>query len=295
MEIQHNLQRIVTFLSREIGPRSYSEIESLDKTADFIAEELRRYGYDVSFQPFQCRGNTYKNIQAEVKGRDTPEKSLILGAHYDTVAGSPGADDNAGGIAGMLEIARLARGISFEKTVRFVAFTLEEPPFFRSGKMGSYVYAKGLKEKGEILEGMICLESIGYFTDRPKSQYFPISLFKWIYPEKGNFIALVSNFHSKEFLSCVKEAFIKGADLPVESLTSFSIVPGVDFSDHASFWEFGYRAVMVTDTAFYRNPHYHRISDTPETLDYARMVEVVKGLRAAVEVLAGAKQTSSSM
>jgi hypothetical protein len=133
---------------------------------------------------------------------------------------------------------------------------------------------------------MICLEMIGYFTDEPNSQYYPAGFFSWLYPDKGNYISLVSDLHSKGFLKKVKEGFRKGTDLPVESIATLSIVPGIDFSDHRSFWKFGYRALMVTDTAFYRNPNYHRMSDTPDTLDYVRMAEVVKGLKAAIETVA---------
>ncbi len=210
----------------------------------------------------------------------------MIGAHYDTVTGTPGADDNASGIAGLLELARLLNNQSFDKTVRFVAFALEEPPLFRSKFMGSYVYAQSLKKKGEDIKGMICLEMIGYFTDKPESQFFPLSFFRWIFPNKGNFIIFVSNLQSKFFLNRVKSGFKKGADLPVESLSTQSIVPGIDFSDHRSFWKFGYNALMVTDTAFYRNPNYHGIGDVPETLDYARMAEVVLGLKSATEELA---------
>jgi Zn-dependent M28 family amino/carboxypeptidase len=185
-----------------------------------------------------------------------------------------------------LEIARLLYNHPLNKTVRFVAFTLEEPPYFRSRHMGSYIYAKSLKERGEDIEGMICLESIGYFTDKPKSQFFPISLFRWFFPDTGNFIAFVSNFQSNNFLNNVKSAFKKGTALPVESISTLPIIPGVDFSDHRSFWKFGYKAMMVTDTAFYRNPNYHSAGDLPETLDYERMAEVVLGLKSALEELA---------
>lgn len=200
--------------------------------------------------------------------------------------GTPGADDNASGVAGLLELARLIKGQPFDSTVRFVFFTLEEPPTFRSKFMGSYIYAKSIKEKNETIIGLICLEMIGYFTDKPESQLFPLSLFRWLYTDRGNFIAFVSNFHSKNFLTKVKEGFKKGTVLPVESISTFSIIPGIDFSDHRSFWQFGYDAIMVTDTAFYRNPYYHGAGDTPETLDFKRMTEVVLGLKAAIENIA---------
>lgn len=286
IEVQNNLKKIVNVLANEIGPRGYLQIDALNKTAGYITSEFSNYGYTVSFQPFEFEGRTYKNIIVEIKGRKTPEKILVIGAHYDTVAGTPGADDNASAIAGLLELARLLHSQSFGKTVRFVAFTLEEPPFFRSKRMGSYVYARSIKKKDADLEGMICLEMIGYFTDEPGSQFFPLPFFRWIYPNKGNFIMFVSNLRSKSFLNRVKDGFKKGSDLPVESISTFPIIPGIDFSDHRSFWEFGYDALMVTDSAFYRNPNYHGTGDVPETLDYERMTEVVLGLKSAIEELA---------
>ncbi len=287
MDIQKNLKKTVYILSHEIGSRGYLQIDAIERTVDYISSELSSYGYDVSFQTYRFQGNTYKNISTEIRGKKTPEKILIIGAHYDTVTGTPGADDNASAIAGLLELARLLRNRSFDKSVRFVAFTLEEPPLFRSKFMGSHVYAQSLNEKREDIEGMICLEMIGYFTDKPESQFFPLTFFKWMYSTTGNFILFVSNLQSKGFLNRVRHAFQKGTDLPVESISSPSIVPGIDFSDHRSFWKFGFKALMVTDTAFYRNPYYHGPGDIPEILDYIRMTEVVIGLKSAIETLAG--------
>ncbi len=289
VEIQDNLKRSVYTLSKEIGPRDYLQMEALDRAAEYIVSELERYGYTVFFQPYEADGRTYRNIYAEIRGNLIPERILVIGAHYDTVTGTPGADDNASGVAGMLELARLLSKKSFNHTIQFVAFPLEEPPFFYTKKMGSYQYAKALHDRGKDLIGMICLESIGYFTDIKESQNFPFPVFRWFYPDKGNFIALVSNFQSKGFLDLIKEAFKKGTDISVESLSTFSIIPGIDFSDHRSFWKFGYNAIMVTDTAFYRNPNYHGAGDTAETLDYRRMAEVVLGLKSAIEELVGVK------
>lgn len=288
-EVQGNLEKIVYTLSEGVGPRSYLQPDVLKKAADYIKSEFGKYGYQVLSQEFSYDGKMYENIAVEIKGTSAPEKILVIGAHYDTVPGTPGADDNASGIAGLLELARLLKGGSFAMTIRFVAFTLEEPPFFRSRHMGSYVYAKSMKERGEQVEGMICLEMIGYFSDIPKSQFYPVSFMRWFFPDAGNFISLVSDLHSREFLHQVKEGFQQGTDLPVEYISTLSIVPGIDFSDHRSFWEFGYRALMVTDTSFYRNANYHEETDTPDTLDYARMAKVVIGLKTAVESLA-AKQ-----
>ncbi len=286
-DIQNNLQKTVSKLAGEIGSRGYLQLQSLQRAADHITSELAGYGYDVSLQNFEFDRNTYTNIIAEIPGKKTPEKVLIIGAHYDTVTGTPGADDNASGIAALLELARLLSDSSSNKSVRFVAFALEEPPVFRSRFMGSYIYAESLKQKEEDVEGMICLEMIGYFTDRPESQLFPLSFFRWLFPDTGNFITLISDFRSRGFLKQVERTFRKGSDLPVESMATFSFIPGVDFSDHRSFWEFGYDAIMVTDTAFYRNPNYHAHGDTPETLDYKRMTDVVLGLKSSIGGLAG--------
>lgn len=287
LEIQVRLKKTVEVLASKIGSRGYLQKDALEKTADYIASELRHYGYDISFLPFEVEGKIYKNISVELKGKGLPEKILLTGAHYDTITGSPGADDNASGVAALLELARILHGKSFNKTLQFVAFALEEPPFFYTKYMGSYLYARELQEKNKQLEGMICLESIGYFTDSPHSQSFPLPFFKRLYPDRGNFIALVSNIRSRDFLNRVKTAFKEGTDLPVESISTISIIPGIDFSDHRSFWKFGYDALMVTDTAFYRNPHYHGSSDTPDTLDYERLAKVVMGLKSAIESLAG--------
>lgn len=287
MEIQNNLKKSVRVLASEIGSRSYMETQALEKVAFYIAEELNSYGYEVGYQYYQYKGKTYKNIITELKGAKEPENIFIAGAHYDTVAGTPGADDNASAVAGLLELARLLKGTKLDKTVRFVAFTLEEPPVFMTKNMGSYVYAKSLKDKEENIEGMICLEMIGYFTDTPGSQSFPLPFMNIMFPDTGNFIALVGNLSSKSFLSRVMAGFKKGTALPVESLSAPAFVVGVNFSDHWSFGKFGYNAVMVTDTAFYRNRNYHKKTDTPETLDYARMTEVVIGLKSAIESLAG--------
>ena len=287
--IVDNLKKTVNFLAEEIGSRGYLESEALKKTTDHIKSELTSYGYAVATQPYIYKDRTYENIFVEKQGRKMPDKVIVVGAHYDTVTGTPGADDNASGIAGILELARLLADEPFDMSVQFVAFALEEPPLFRSRFMGSYVYARSLKRTGKSVEGMICLEMIGYFTDEPGSQVYPLPFFRWIYPTTGNFITLVSNLRSKGFLKRIRVGFKMGTNLPVETLSTVSIVPGVDFSDHRSFWKFGYNAVMVTDTAFYRNPNYHEKGDVPAMLNYKRMGDVVEGLKSAIEELAGGK------
>ncbi len=244
-------------------------------------------GFQVEFQPVKFRKETYYNVIAKAEGEEREVSArplLVVGAHYDTVSGSPGADDNGSGVAGLMELARIL-GPTPPPNLRLVAFTLEEPPVFRTRRMGSYVYAKSLKRAKIPLRGMICLEMLGYFSDRPKSQSFPFLFMDRIYPDTGNFIALVGNIRSSPWTKSVKEAFKKGTDLPVETLNAPAIVIGVDLSDHWSFNRMRYPAVMVTDTAFYRNPHYHRATDLPHTLDYKRAAKVVDGVaRAVVEL-----------
>lgn len=281
--VQSNLIETVGFLSGRIGQRSYLDRENLNMTADYVEGIFRSFGCPARRQPFSYDGNTYYNIVVEMKGtEDTGEDILVIGAHYDTATGTPGADDNASGVAGLLELVRLSVSRPPRKTVRFVAFTLEEPPTFMTRNMGSYVYAKCLRDEGVNVFGMISLEMLGYYCDVKGSQYYPSSFFKLFYPEEGNFISFVGNLSSRSFTNKVKDSFRSVSLFPVRCLHGISIIPGVGFSDHRSFWKFGYSAFMITDTAFYRNPNYHSPGDTAETLDYKRMAELIKGLHKAV-------------
>ncbi|MEW6117832.1 MAG: M28 family peptidase [Nitrospirota bacterium] len=285
-DIRQNLFATVHYLAHDIGPRSYRHIDALNKTADYIESRFLSLGLATERQPFIYNGRTYYNISAEVKGTAASAGGiLVIGAHYDTVADTPGADDNASGVAGLLELARLTARNPLPRTVRFVAFTLEEPPTFMTSRMGSYVCAKSLREDNVDIYGMISLEMLGYYCDQKDCQYYPLPPFKWIYPDRGNFIAFVSNISSKAFTRKLKEAFKASSSLPVESLSAPSAIPGVDFSDHRSFWKFGYPALMITDTAFYRNPNYHSPGDVPSTLDFDRMAELVRGLYKALTQL----------
>ncbi len=298
-------RQYVEYLACEIGPRPWRDPALLGKTAQWIGNIFHSFGLRVGFQEFEFDGKLYLNVEAysasqadralsgDEGGRQAGAPAegclpsspcLVVGAHYDTVWSTPGADDNASGIAGLLELARIFEG-SFPEGLRLVAFCLEEPPTYRTRFMGSYQYAHALREMGAELTGMICLEMIAYFSDAPKSQSFPLPFMNRIYPSTGNFIALVGNLASRNWTMQVKDAFRAGTDLPVESLNAPFFVVGVDLSDHWSFNQMGYSAVMVTDTAFYRNPHYHRSTDRPETLDFIRGAKVVDGVAAAVDAL----------
>jgi Zn-dependent M28 family amino/carboxypeptidase len=283
--IKPNAVETVRYLSDTIGQRSWRDLEKLGKAAGYIENRLRSYGCETERQAFTFRGNTYHNIITEVKGTGDDDGILVVGAHYDTVEGTPGADDNASGIAGLLELARLTRRNPPGRTVRFIAFCLEEPPAFMTRHMGSYIHAKSLHDEGAKVFGMISLEMLGFYRDDKGSQYYPSSLFRLVYPNTGNFIAFVGNFSSRRFSGRVKAAFTSGSAFLVETLNGFSIIPGVDFSDHRNYWKFGYPAFMITDTAFYRNPNYHDSGDTADTLDYERLTLLIEGLYRAIRAL----------
>ena len=272
-----NMSRTVHYLSTMSPPRNYIYTDSLVNSANYISQEFINHGLIPERQKFEVSGNKYENVIASVGPKEGIR--MIVGAHYDVCGDQPGADDNASAIAGLLEIARFAKlhESEFAYRVDFVAYTLEEPPFFGTTNMGSYVHARFLHENKIDVRGMICLEMIGFFTDRKKSQRYPLSLMRLFYPGTGNFIAVVSNYGSSSLLKQVSQ-HLKATSLKVETLKAPSFLVGVDFSDHRNYWEFGYDAVMITDTAFYRNPNYHKRSDTMDTLDFSRMKEVVKGI-----------------
>ena len=261
--------------------RSYINIVSLDKAADFIIGEFQRYGYRPLEQSYKVDGTDYRNIIASYGTEDGPR--FIVGAHYDVAGEKPGADDNASGVAGLLALAEVFKKRSPKIAFRidFVAYTLEEPPFFRTKAMGSYVHAKSLHDAKVKVKGMIGLEMIGFYSDAANSQIYPLPLMRLFYPSKGNFIGVVGNFASSGLVRQVRDR-MRYADIDVESLKAPACLIGVDFSDHRNYWKFGYPAVMITDTAFYRNPHYHSASDTIETLNFSKMQEVVRGLYLAL-------------
>lgn len=290
--IQENLKRHVRFLSRDIGERNFIQYQNLECAADYIKQEFRNYGYQSQEQIYSLEGKTFRNIFAAKAGKAQPDKIIIICAHYDSVIGSPGADDNASGVAGLLELAWLLRDERLNKTVKFIAFTNEEPPLFMTKDMGSFRYAQETKKKGEDILGVLCLESIGYYSDKKKSQNYPLMVLSYFYPDRGNFIAVVSNFGSADFLRKIVRGFSKQSNFPIEFLTApMFLAPAISFSDHWSFWKFGYKAVMITDTAFYRNPSYHTSADTYEKLNYTSMRDVVIGLCAVIKTLLNEPRT----
>jgi len=274
---QHELYAVVQQLTSVYPPRNYRNVISLDRMAGYIYARFADYGYRPVEQRFNIDRRSYMNILASYGPETAPR--FILGAHYDVCGDQPGADDNASAVAGLLAVAGLfkkhAPPIDFR--IDFAAYTLEEPPVFRSKYMGSYIHAQSLHAAGAKILGMASLEMIGYYTEAPKSQEYPLPFMKLFYPTRGNFIGVVGNFGSRKLVNHFRDTLAL-SDLPVESLKAPAILPGVDFSDHLNFWKFGYPAVMITDTTFYRNPHYHEPSDRIDTLNFVKMEEVVKGL-----------------
>jgi Zn-dependent M28 family amino/carboxypeptidase len=278
---KERLRQDVQTLAAVVPPRNANNVASLDKSAEYILAEFRKTGGRTELQEFIQDGKEYKNVICSF-GPETGER-IIVGAHYDVQGDQPGADDNASGVAGILELSRLVRSQKKELTCRidFVAYTLEEGQFPRhliARHYGSYIHARSLAQAGISVRAMIGLEMIGYFSDRLHSQKYPLFFMRWFYPDKGNFIAVVGKWGQGSLVQKVKKSLAALSQVPVESLTAMSFVPGVSFSDHQSYWKFNYPAVMITDSAFYRNRNYHKPGDTPDTLDYDRMAEVVKGL-----------------
>jgi Zn-dependent M28 family amino/carboxypeptidase len=283
--LDERLRRHVQVLAAEIGERHVWRAHALHAAADYIRGQFKSLGYAVAPQAYEVYGVRCENLEVTIPGSSRPGEILLAGAHYDTVEGSPGADDNASGIAGLIEIARLLREARPQRTVKLVAFVNEESPFFHSGAMGSAVYARAARRRGDDIRLMLSLEMLGCYRDEPRSQAYPPFL-KRFYPERGNFIAFVSNLRSRRALAEFTRAFRAASDFPCERLAAPALVPGLSWSDHLSFWRAGYRALMATDTAFYRYAHYHQPTDTPGRLRYPEMARVVEGLARALQALA---------
>lgn len=267
------LQDHVRILSENFLPRNYYHPENLDKAANYIKSNFEIHNSDTNLQSYEIEGKTFSNVISNY-GPDTKE-IIIVGAHYDAYSSHPGADDNASGVAGILELGRLLSAIELSKRVVLVAYTCEEPPIFASDKMGSFVHANSIKDKSVRL--MISLEMIGYFSEDIKSQEFPISFLEYLYPEKGNYIAVIGEILSFE-ASNLKNSINRYTTLEAYSINAPAFIAGVDFSDHRNYWALGYPAVMVTDTAFFRNKMYHKQTDTYDRLNYGNMSKVVHGV-----------------
>jgi len=291
------LEAHVRMLSQTLYPRSFDHPDKLDAAADYIRSELLKAGVQPEDQPVRVDEATYRNVIARFGPKDGP--LLVIGAHYDSHGfaaegakyakgyhlhtHTPGADDNASAVAGLLELARLLAASPPPVAVELVAYTLEEMPHYATDAMGSVWHARRLREHGTPVRMMISLEMIGYFSDEAGSQAYPLPGLDWIYPTRGDFIAIIGRVNDVPATRALKAAMRGATDLPVHSMNSLALIPGVDWSDHRSYWAQGFSALMVTDTAFYRNPHYHRGTDTAERLDYLRMSKVVQGVFAITQ------------
>ncbi len=271
-------------LAREIGERNVFRPQSLKAAAEYIERQWEQQGYAVERLGYQVLGVNCLNLEITRMGAERKNEILLLGAHYDTVPGSPGANDNASGVAALLELSRLFAADNPAMSVRFVAFVNEEPPFFGSEQQGSMIYAKAARERGDDIRLMAAIETVGWYSDKPGTQSYP-PLFKLFYPNRANFLALISNFRSWPAMRRLAAAFRANSDFPLETAALPALVPGVSWSDHRSFWLQGYRSAMVTDTAFYRYRHYHAPSDTPDQLAYPQFARVTSGLFAAFSEL----------
>jgi Zn-dependent M28 family amino/carboxypeptidase len=275
------LERHVKVLAGDIGERNVFRPDMLHAAADYIAQQWRGRGCAVTRQDYRVRGVPCANIEVSLAGCVQADEIIVLGAHYDTVRNSPGADDNASGVAALLEIAHMLQTDLPRYTVRCVAFVNEEAPFFFRGDMGSLRYARAARLRRDRIRLMLSLEMLGYYRDEPGTQRYPPLLSRF-YPACGNFIGFVSNLRSARRLRWMVEAFRATSDFPLEAAALPWWVPGVALSDHSSFWRQGYPAAMVTDTAYLRNPNYHTAHDVPATLDYDRMARVTRALAVSV-------------
>lgn len=283
-----DLEGHVRKLAIDFFPRNDQHPEKLNATADYILDQFKNAGARVEVQRFAIATATSQDAWfRNLSGHYGPETGprIVIGAHYDVYDDLPGADDNASGVAGLIELAKLFEQHPPSMHVELVSYPLEEPPYYASDLMGSAFHARALKKAKVEVKLMVCLEMLGYFTDKPSSQRFPINFLRLYYPSRGNFIAIASSFEYRKEALAMKKAMRGATPLPVESINAPSSLPGIDFSDHRNYWAVGYPAVMITDTSFYRNANYHKESDTPDTLDYEKMSQVVVGVFEAIRTM----------
>jgi hypothetical protein len=275
--IENDLRKI----TKTNKSRNYQNIEILNLVADYIFNEFSKNCDSVYFQKFYVNGIEYKNVIGSI-GTEKSER-IIIGAHYDDAGNQEGADDNASGIVGVLELSRLLSKEQLNQRIDFVAYSLEEPPFFRTENMGSNIHAKSLFDNEIDVNGMICLEMIGYFSDKPNSQNYPVGFLKLFYGNKGDFITVVQKFCNGKFGRQIKRLMKNEGTIKTKSFRGPSFLPGIDLSDHQNYWKYGYSAVMITNTAFYRNKNYHEQTDKMETLDLKRMALVIDEIYLSVK------------
>jgi hypothetical protein len=282
---QQELEQSIQKISGEIGEHNYIYYDNLLKVEEFIKDYWKYIGYEVKTQEYQINEQTFRNLEVEILGNEKPDEIVIIGAHYDTVFGAAGANDNSSGVAAILSLAKVFFDKKPQKTLRFVAFVNEEPPFFWTEQMGSFVYAKRSRQRNENIIAMLSLETIGYYCDRPGSQKYPLGLLNTIYPITGNFISFVGNLNSGKLVRKAIASFRTHAQFPSEGAILPNLVNGAGWSDHWSFWQQNYPAIMVTDTAPFRYPYYHTPEDTPDKINYDRLARVVAGLEKVIDDL----------
>jgi hypothetical protein len=274
-------------LSHDIGERRVDLSDSMDRAQRYLtaaaSDITARSRSTVRLEDVGVNGQHANNVFWELPG--VSSELVIVGAHYDSAEGAPGADDNASGVAATLELARRLANRRFQRTIRFVLFANEEPPYFQNPGMGSLAHARGCRQRGDRISAMLSLESSGYYSDAPHSQKYP-RLIGLLYPDRGDFIAFVGNLDSRSLVRRAIGTFRTTTLFPSEGAALPARVPGIDWSDHWAFWQFGYPAIMVTDTAIFRNPHYHEHSDAIATIDYVRLATVTIGIQSIIEELA---------
>ena len=280
-----DLKRHVYRLAADIGERNVFLLRALHAAEEYISQEWQQQGYEVKRHPYVVNDVECANLEITCPGSSASDECILIGAHYDSVIGSPGGNDNGSGVAALLELSRLFTETSPAIDVRFVAFVNEEPPFYMWDKMGSHVYAKSARERGDKIRLMVSLETIGYYSDAPGSQQYP-PLFKALYPDRGDFVAFVSNLRSRAIMRKAVRAFRANSNFPIQHVATFEWIPGIAWSDHLSFWRQGYRAFMVTDTAFYRYAYYHSAEDTADKLCYEPFAQCCNGLYHCFSTLA---------
>lgn len=277
LERKVQLEKTVKVLTEDIGERNFVFYKNYLRAADFIEAHLNESGLKTQRQSYEASGLTFHNIEAEVVQQKNRDDILVIGAHYDSTLHCPGANDNGTGVAALLSLAKTFADRTPTITIRFVAFANEEAPFFRTSQMGSLAYAMRCKKRNENITGMISLETIGYFSDEAGSQRYPFPI-GFLYPAIGNFIAFVSDYSSRKFLRKAGGLFRKHAKFPSEGGAFPSFIPGIGWSDQWAFWQQGYPAIMITDTAPFRYPYYHTPQDTADKIHYDHFTRVVVGL-----------------
>jgi hypothetical protein len=273
----------LTAITKTKNPRNHKNIDELNRVANYIFNEFSPNADSLYLQPYFVEGKEYKNVVAVFGKNNT--KTIVIGAHYDVCDNQEGADDNASGVVGLLEIARLLKGKELKHRIELVAYTLEEPPYFRTGYMGSHIHAKSLLESKREIYGMLCLEMIGYYDDRKKTQDYPLGILSLIYGNRGNYITLVNKFGKGKFARKFNREFKRKDYIKTKKFVAPKWLPGIDFSDHQNYWKYKISSVMITDTAFYRNKNYHEKSDKMETLNFEKMAQVINTTLEAILLL----------